>query len=177
MWRKQEPLQNEYGDSYDGRVWKEFLTRTGTNFLKEKGSLGLMLNVDWFGPFKHHRDCSVGALYISIMNLPREERFLEENRLLVGIIPAMQKEPDTLNPFLRPLVCELQLLWTGVPIDTHNGTVNKIKAALLCCAADIPAARKLCGFMGHSANRGCSHCYSFFKVGLERRRLQQFEQG
>ena len=93
-WRKREPLQNEYGDIYDGRVWKEFLTRTGKDFLKEKGSLCLMLNVDWFSPFKHRRDYSVGALYISIMNLPREERFLKENILLAGIIPAMQKEPD-----------------------------------------------------------------------------------
>ena len=165
-WRKREPLQNEYGDIYDGKVWKEFLTRTDTDFLKEKSSLGLMLNVDWFSPFKHRRDYSVGALYISIMNLPREERFLKENILLVGIISAMQKEPDTLNPFLRPLVRELQLLWTGVPIDTHNGIVDKIKAALLCCAADIAEARKLCGFMGHSANRGCSHCYSFFEGGF-----------
>ena len=109
-WRKREPLQNEYEDIYDGRVWKEFLTRTSTDFLKEKASIGLMLNVDWFSPFKHRRDYSVGALYISIMNLPREERFLKENILLVGIIPAMQKEPDTLN------LCQLCITDTDLNI-------------------------------------------------------------
>ena len=134
--------------------------------MKEKLSLGLMLNVDWFSPFKRRKNYSVGVLYMTVMNLPREERFLKENVLLVGILPALNREPDTLNPFLNPLVNELKLLWKGVPVNTHGNTVENIKAALLCCSSDIPAARKLCGFIGHSANRGCSHCYTFFPGGF-----------
>ena len=38
------------------------------------------------------------------MNLPRSERFKKENIILVGIIPALKKEPSTLSHFLTPLV-------------------------------------------------------------------------
>ena len=46
----------------------------------------------------------------------------------------------------------------------------KIQAAVLCFASDIPAARKLCGFLGHSAKRGCSHCYKEFPGGFGEQR-------
>ena len=96
--------------------------------------------------------------------------FLKENVFFVGILPALNLELDTLNPFLNPLVNELKLLWKGVPVNTHGNTVENIKATLLCCSSDIPAARNLCGFIGHSANRGCSHCYTFFPGGFGEKR-------
>lgn len=37
-----------------------------------------------------------------------------------------------------------------------------VRAALLCVACDIPAARKVCGFVGHQALRGCSKCLKEF---------------
>ena len=65
-----------------------------------------MLNLDWFQPFDHTTD-SYGAMYLTIMNLPREERFRKENVILVGVIPAMEHEPSNVNSFLYPLVQEL----------------------------------------------------------------------
>ncbi len=41
---------------------------------------GLMLNVDWFQPYKHVSD-SIGAIYLSVMNLSREERFKSNSSL------------------------------------------------------------------------------------------------
>ena len=77
-----------------------------------------MLNIDWFQPFKHVTD-SIGAIYLSVINLSREERFKTENLLLVGLIPAMEHEPSDLNPFLRPLVNELKELLAGVRMLTY----------------------------------------------------------
>lgn len=37
-----------------------------------------------------------------------------------------------------------------------------VRAALTCCSSDIPATRKLCGFVGHSAKLGCSKCNKEF---------------
>ena len=34
-----------------------------------------------------------------------------------------------------------------------------VRCALLCVACDIPASRKVCGFLGHSATYGCSKCF------------------
>ena len=40
------------------------------------------------------------------------------------------------------------------------------KCALLGVACDLPAARKICGFLIHSANLGCSRCYQKFSRGF-----------
>lgn len=78
-----------------------------------------MLNVDWFQPFKHRKDISVGVLYMVVMNLPRSERFKRENVIIVGIIPVLSKEPPSLNTFLNPLVDELNVLWRGIKVKTR----------------------------------------------------------
>jgi len=90
---KRETFTNLYRDIYDGEVWKEnreFFAQSGIN-------LGLMLNIDWFCPFSRTK-LSVGAIYLSIMNLPRDERFKKENMILVGVIPG-PKEPDVYISF------------------------------------------------------------------------------
>jgi len=87
-YKKRNNEENLLRDIYDGRIWKEnekFFEKSGIN-------LGLMLNIDWFCPFSRTKS-SVGAIYLSIMNLPREERFKKENMILIGIIPG-PKEPD-----------------------------------------------------------------------------------
>ena len=37
-----------------------------------------------------------------------------------------------------------------------------MRAALLCCSCDVPASRKVCGFVGHGACKGCSKCLLSF---------------
>ena len=72
-----------------------------------------MPTVDWFQPFKHRKDISVGMLYMVVMKFPP---FQQENVIIVGIIPALTKEPPSLNYFLNPLVDELNALWRGIKI-------------------------------------------------------------
>ena len=131
-----------------------------------------MMNVDWFKPFKHRNDFSVGVIYMVLMNLPRSTRFKKENVILVGIIPALAHEPKSLNYFLEPAVNELNALWKGVKVTTYKSpsATVQIQAAVLCFASDIPAARKLCGFLGHSAKRGCFHCFKLFPGGFGEQR-------
>ena len=38
---------------YDGRLWREWLNKAERPFLEVPGNLLLMMNVDWFRPFKH----------------------------------------------------------------------------------------------------------------------------
>ena len=37
-----------------------------------------------------------------------------------------------------------------------------MRCAVLCVSCDIPAGRKLCGFLSHAARLGCSRCYKPF---------------
>ena len=69
-------------DSFVGNIWMDFQSPQGNPFLVNEGGICLMLNIDWFQPFKH-RQYSVGVIYLVIMNLPRK---LQENILLEGLI-------------------------------------------------------------------------------------------
>lgn len=168
QWRNRQTIVDTLSDIYDGQVWKDFLTEKYNNFLQTKRHLGVMLNVDFFQPFKHVT-ASYGVIYLAILNLPRSERLKKENILIIGIIPPFEHEPDSLNSFLKPMVDELKEFWNpGVRLYTAESPKFKLlfKVALMCVACDIPAARKCCGFKGHSANYGCSRCKKFFPGGI-----------
>ena len=152
-------------DVYCGRVWNEFLKYEGQPFLSAPNSIALMLNVDWFQPFKH-RTYSIGVIYLAIMNLPRSIRFKRENTILVGLIPGPSEPSKTMNTYLTPLVADLLTLWDGVHCSTFSCGTQLIRCALICVGCDLPAGRKVCGFLSHSANLGCSRCYSNFGTGI-----------
>ena len=58
-----------------------------------------------------------------------------------------------MNSYLEPVVRELLQLWKSIEMITSDG-VQTVHAALLCTASDIPAMRKLGGFVGHGALKG-----------------------
>lgn len=86
-WKERNIPPGVKADVYDGSVWKSFLKINGNEFLWNRYSLGLLINVDWFEPYKHVK-YSVGAIYIAILNFPHRLRFRRENMVLVGIIPG-----------------------------------------------------------------------------------------
>lgn len=65
-------------------------------------NIGLALNIDWFNPFEHTQD-SFGTIYLTILNLPREQRYKIVNTILVGLMPG-PTEPKRISPFLDPLM-------------------------------------------------------------------------
>ena len=51
-----------------------------------------------------------------------------------------------------------------IPIETCHVKVQvRVRAALSCVACDIPASRKVCGFLSHNAILGCNKCLKRFK--------------
>ena len=136
---------------------------SGETFLSAPRNFAVMLNVDWFQPFKHSL-YSVGALYLVLTNLLRSERFKPENVFLVGIIPGPHEPKLNINTYLRPLVDELNVLWNeGIYEVEHGSSVQHFfRAVLFCVGCDIPAARKVCGFTGHASRKGCSKCNKLF---------------
>ena len=106
-------------DVYDGKIWKEFQNYNGSSFLSEPFSLELMINVDWFQPYKHTQ-YSVGAIYVTVLNLPRHLRNKTNNIILVGILPGPHEPKCNMNTYLEPLVNELKSLWSGKEMDLHR---------------------------------------------------------
>ena len=161
LWRKNNNKTNVLTDIYDGQVWKDF-----SSFFEEPHNIGLMLNIDWFQPFKHTQ-YSVGVIYLVLMNLPRSQRFLPENVIICAIIPGPNEPKHNINSCMRKMVDELLILWKGVVFTLSTFPLPvRIRAALLCVTADIPATRKACGFTSHNSSRGCSKCLKHFQIAV-----------
>ncbi|VDI02384.1 Hypothetical predicted protein, partial [Mytilus galloprovincialis] len=175
QWRTRETKEGIMYDIYDGRIWHEF-NGIKHEFFTNEGNYGCILNVDWFQPYEHSI-YSVGAIYLAFCNLPRIQRFRRENMLLIGVIPDMRVEPKT-NTFLKPLVEELKIAWCeGFFMYSYKSpTILKcFKLALICVGCDIPASRKLCGFLGHSATAGCNKCKKKFPGGVGEKNYGGFD--
>ena len=69
-----------YADVYDGFKWQSM-----EPWLREDGftSLLLQFNIDYFNPYSHIQH-SFGAIYMTVLNLPRELRYQENYVILVG---------------------------------------------------------------------------------------------
>lgn len=161
-WRSRQISDGVYSDVYDGNVWKEFLNWGGKAFLSESYNLAFTLNFDFFQPYKHVQH-SVGALYLTVMNLPRSKRYKQENVILVGLIPGPHEPKHDINSYIKPLVDELLSFWKGIDLGIHSISGKKsVRCALLCVACDLPAGRKICGFPSFTACYGCSRCFKEF---------------
>lgn len=182
-WRSREKQQgdNSISDIYDANIWKDFQYIDGQPMLAHPYVYAIMLNVDWFQPFKHTQ-ASVGAIYLTIMNLPYGQRFKRENVILLGIIPGPSEPPRDINQYLRPLVKELLQFLTGIKMKIlcqGKSDIVTVKCILLGVPCDMPAGRKACGFLGHTANLGCTKCLNFSRAswikGLFRLRQTKLE--
>ena len=83
-------------------------------YITKVKNLGLIINFDFFQPFDH-LTYSLGAIYMCVLNLPRESRY---KVILVGLIPGPHEPKRT---FLRPLVndlCKLGLVY-GLIYESH----------------------------------------------------------
>ena len=69
-WRAREQKDDIFNDVYDGNIWKEFQQHNSSPFLSEPGNYAFMMNLDFFQPYKHVQ-YSMGAIYLTILNLPR----------------------------------------------------------------------------------------------------------
>ena len=159
-WKSRTIPNGIMADLYDGMVWQSFLSVDGKDLLNSRYGIGLLISVDWFQPYKHVQ-YSVGTIYLVVLNLPRRLRYRRENMIVVGIIPGPSEPSLHINSFLEPLVVDLLKLWKGVEIETSEGR-HQFFGVLLCNSSDIPACRKVGGFVGHAAAKGCSRCLKSF---------------
>lgn len=151
-------------DIYDGEVWKNFKESTdegSQKFFRNEvadSHIGLMINLDWFQPYDS-TVYGIGVIYAAICNLPRNIRFRRENMLILGILPGPNEVSlHKISHYLAPIVNELESLWNGITLrHTYEHEEGRnIRAALILVSCDIPAARKICGYV--SALVSCHRC-------------------
>ena len=102
------------------------------------------------------------------LNLPANMCYKPENIYLAGIILSPHKPSiNEVNHFLCPLIDELLGLWQdGVKMTRTASSLNGylICAAIIPLIADLPAMRKVAGFV-HYAKK--AHFFSFCPLNLE----------
>lgn len=163
-------------DLHDGKMWHDL--KTGIQ--REHGDCGAVrdvpcpgmeekpltshrfglhvtINTDWFGALDN-RPHSCGPVYLSIADLPREQRYLQVNTICVAITPG-PKEPtnEQMVHIMEPTVNDLARLKNGVKMDMYDDddkeTVTEdVYVDVVCDLCDSPGARKFAGFAGHSAD-------------------------
>ena len=175
-WRNRKLEQGILRDVYDGDIWKQLMVYNGQPFLSEEGNLAFILNMDFFQPYKHVQ-YSLGAIYLTILNLPRDIWYKQENTILVGLIPGPSEPKHDINSYMNPLVEELLKLWSGIEFNVAGAGKKKIRCALLCIACDLPAGRKVCGFLGRGARLGCSRCLKEFPGSVGTMDYSGFDRG
>ena len=153
-------ISTELSDIVDGKMWRDFQVYNGRPFLAVRNNIALSLNIDWFNPYIHTQ-YSIGAIYLTILNLPRSERYKIENTIIAGLIPG-PNEPKRIHSFLKPIVDQLKVLWRGIALLENCGQSGIVRGALLCFVSDLPATRKVCGFPNFNATLGCSKCLKKF---------------
>ena len=144
LWRKRKVPNRFLSDVYDGKFWKTFQLFDGVAFSCSTYNL------------------IVGVIYLVTLNLPRAIRYRIENIILVGIIPGPKEPPLSLKFISGPMVEELQEFWYGKEVNLEKGGSIFIRLAIAFIACDIPALRKVTGFIGHGAHLGCSRCLKYF---------------
>src|SRR5579859_7363685 len=160
-WAERKNETEALFDIYDGMMWKNFKDENMRPFFTKEFAdthIELMLNMDWFQPFINLQ-YSVGVIYAVICNLPRSERFKLHNILTLAVLPG-PKEPSLhkINNYLYPIVNQLNWLWNGYCIKTHEYNNGRfVRGAIIGCSCDIPASRKLSGFI--SARIACYRCH------------------
>jgi Transposase family tnp2 len=164
--RAQTQLQDSASDFWDGTFVREMRGPDGgkvTNFQEGETRLMFQLSVDWFNPFHNKisgKVASTGVVVMSCLNLPPSERYLEENLYVVALLPGREQGPD-INPSLKPLVDDLLRYWhkgvTFIGIPSTKAAIL-VRCALVQLVCDLPAARKVAGFLHHSATHPCSIC-------------------
>ena len=128
--------------------------------------LAWSLSVDWFNPHGNKtsgKKKSVGSVAMGLLNLPPSLRYKAENIYLAGIIPG-PREPalDEINHFLRPVVDFFLPSWTDGTWFTRTVKYpgGRLSRSVIAVAInDLPAARKLAGRAGPTANQMCGLCW------------------
>ena len=154
-----EPSSTDYKDIWDGNILQQFMVDPGDGrpLLKCKTNLALLLYLDFFNPFQQ-AVYSCGALYISVLNIPKSQRFKTKWTMLTGLIPGPSEPEGHVNSYLSPIFDDLFTLYTGIQIQSCGGKVIFSRSLLLPVLADMPASRKLSQYKSHKADQPCDKC-------------------
>ena len=162
-----QPVADRMADIWDSPVLKTIRDDDKTPFFAKHGDearLAFSLGADSFHPLgslEAKQSMSATAIYMVLLNFPKEQRFKYKNMYLVGVIPGPSKPSlEQINHVLSLLVLELLEFWKGVFYTrTYKFLGGRLsKGAMIPLVADMLAARQVVGFGSVTSTLFCTSC-------------------
>jgi len=125
-------------DIHDSKVWKDAYAGDGV-FHGDVRGIALSLCMDGLNPYSKNKvNYSMWPIVLGLLNLPRSIRFLYENVLLTGIIPAQEdgKDPYNLDAYLEVLIDDLLSISSKTMFDSYQNENFVTNAKVLLYAVD-----------------------------------------
>ena len=168
---RQDPPSTIYSDIYDGSLYKS-LSVEG-QILSDSHAISFTWYSDGVQIFKSSK-FSIWPFYLTINELPYNERFEMENLLLIGLWFGVEK-PQT-NLFLSPLQETFEDLYKGVNFYVYNCDIPiNVRGIIMCGTADLPAKAIFLNFNQFNGKFGCPVCKEEGLL-LERRRVYPYNE-
>lgn len=115
--------------------------------------------VHWF-VYKNVVIYVLRAVRISLCPAMRERTILKKHKYLVPLFIKI----IVINKYVKTF---LSTFWQITRfIFTLSYILQNFRVILLCVSCDLPATRKVCGFLSHTAKLGCSKCKQEFTRGI-----------
>ncbi|CAM8954763.1 unnamed protein product [Rhodiola kirilowii] len=140
----------------DGDTWKNF-NKQFPDFSNEIRNVRLGLAPDGFNPFGvASTSHSTWPIVVMPFNLPPSMCLKKEFNILAMLISGPKSPGKCLNVFMRPLIDELQVLWSkGVPtLDRYSGSCFTMRVAVMWTISDFPGL----GMLGGIQTKGYKAC-------------------
>ena len=156
-------------DIWSSKALLELKDESGAPFLPAppgEGRLVFGLSVDSFNPFYNKtakQSVSSTGIWLVLLNLPEDLRYLHENVCVLGVIPGPDKpSQDEINHYLSLVVDDILEFWnTGVFFSrTYNHLCGIIyKGMLVPLICDMLAARQVIGIASApTSHYFCTYC-------------------
>lgn len=140
----------------DGEAWSNFNMQF-PEFAHEIRNVRLGLATDGFNPFGiNSTSHSTWPIMVMPYNLPPSMCMRKEFNILAMLISGPKSPGKCLNNFMRPLIDELQMLWsTGVcTYDRYSKSCFTMRVAVLSTISDFPGL----GMLGGVQTKGYKAC-------------------
>ncbi|KAG2190279.1 hypothetical protein INT46_003990 [Mucor plumbeus] len=144
-----------FTDFYDGTTFQKIRS---PNYNHEMHTIDLALYCDGFCPFERSKT-KMTLIMFSILNLPPQERYKQENLISIAVPIGIHK-PSDIFLFLSPVLEEISIMEKHGLCITRSDNSTKLfyKMRLCFTVGDIPAILELCKHSGHSSYKGCRIC-------------------
>lgn len=141
-----------------GEAWKTF-DRAWTRFANEPRNVHLGLCTDGFNPFKKSSPHSIWPVFLTVYNLPPGMCMKQEYIFISMIISGPTSPGKNLDVMLRPLIEELDSLWTDgvLTYDCLKKQNFQMCVALMWTISDYPAYGMLSSWSTHG-RLSCPYC-------------------